>query len=96
VGVGLGVDVGIDPQGDADASRRSSSPADSALMAFRSRETASASSAGDLPTPVKTIWSGRKPARRARAISPTELASASAPPSRMRLATASDEFALRA
>ena len=43
---------------------------------------ARASSASDLPTPVKTISAGVKPARSATSISPPELASAAVPSAR--------------
>ena len=59
------------PRAAAIASIRSSSPSDSALMLRRPRSIARASSASVLPTPVKTISAGVKPARSATSISPT-------------------------
>ena len=56
-------------------SMRSSSPGDSTLMASRPSDTARSISAALLPTPVNTIWSGRKPQRSATSTSPSELAS---------------------
>jgi hypothetical protein len=84
------------PAPRASASTRSSSPADSTLIAFRPNGTAQASSASDLPTPVKTMSAGVKPALRASSISQIELASAAAPRSRSSRASASVELALRA
>ena len=78
------------------ASMRSSSPRDSALMALRPSATARAISAALLPTPVKTIWCGRKPALSATSISPTELQSALAPRPWIRRTRPSVEFALSA
>ena len=66
------------PRAFAIAAMRSSSPADSALMAFTPMPTARSSSSCVLPTPVKTIAEGANPARRATSISPPEFASARA------------------
>ena len=60
------VDVRVDPERDSgarlplprEASIRSSSPSDSALIVLTPRSIACASSAAVLPTPVKTICSG--------------------------------------
>ena len=56
----------------------------------------SSSSAGVLPTPVKTICAGMKPARSATSISPPELASARLPRPRSSRVIASVELALSA
>jgi hypothetical protein len=104
VRVALRVDVGIDAHGHArldaashgDRVDRSISPSDSALMLRSPRPMARSSSASVLPTPVKTISAGVKPARKATSISPTEFASAAAPRLRSRRAIPSVELALRA
>ena len=75
---------------------RSSSPADSALMAFRPSCTARSISSGDLPTPLNTISDGTNPARIASSTSPMELASTALPASRRRRTSANDEFAFMA
>ena len=77
-------------------SMRSSSPADSALMAFNPSCTARSISSGDFPTPLKTMSSGANPARIASSTSPIELASTALPASRSSRTTASDEFAFMA
>ena len=51
----------IAPSRAAIASTRASSPTDSTLIALRPSGTAHSSSAGDLPTPVKTMSAGGKP-----------------------------------
>ena len=87
VRMAAGVDVGVHADrhlrasraAEAIASMRSISPSDSALMLRRPSSMARASSASDLPTPVKTISAGVNPARSATSISPPELASAAAP-----------------
>ena len=84
------------PTFSANASPRASSPADSTLMALRPSGTAASSSAGVLPTPVKTICDGANPALRATSISHTELASTELPSSRSSRAIASVEFAFNA
>jgi len=84
------------PRRDPIASSLASSPADSTLIAFTPSATADSSSAGVLPTPVKTICEGSKPALRATSISQTELASTELPRPRNRRAMASAEFAFRA
>jgi hypothetical protein len=48
----------VRPSRDAVSSTRASSPADSTLMALTPKPTAESISAGDLPTPVKTICDG--------------------------------------
>ena len=84
------------PSRAAISSIRASSPDDSTLIAFRPSGTAHSSSAADLPTPVKTICAGGKPAFRANSISQIELASAALPRSRIRRAIASAELAFSA
>ena len=86
----------VRPSRAAIASTRASSPADSTLIAFSASDTAHSSSAGDLPTPVKTICEGSKPAFRATSISHTEFASAALPSARSSRAIASVEFAFSA
>ena len=101
----LRVDVGIDAQRDPGAGlprrRERVDPldlarSDSALIVITPRSIACASSACVLPTPVKTICAGMKPARSATSISPPELASAPAPRLRSSRAIASVELALSA
>jgi len=75
---------------------RSSSPADSALMAFRPSCTARSMSSRDLPTPLNTMSDEGNPARIASSTSPIELASTALPASRNRRTTASDELAFMA
>jgi hypothetical protein len=75
---------------------RSSSPADSALIAFSPSWTARSISSGDLPTPLKTMSDGEKPARSARSTSPIEFASTPLPIPHSRRAIANDEFAFSA
>ena len=52
----------VTPSRAAIASTRASSPTDSTLIALRPSGTAHSSSAGDLPTPVKTMSAAEKPA----------------------------------
>ena len=97
VRMAAGVDVRIDAHGDARAravrrarspSMRSTSPGDSALIARDAeRRSRASSSARVLPTPVKTMSPGAKPARSATSISPPEFASAPAPSARRRRTT---------
>jgi hypothetical protein len=65
-------------------------------MALRPSGTARSSSSGLLPTPLKTICSGMKPARSATSISPTEFASALAPRLRISRMRPREELALSA
>jgi hypothetical protein len=84
------------PSRRAIAPIRWSSPGDSALIVFTPKTMARSSSSEVLPTPVKTIADGSKPARSATSISPTEFASAPLPSSRSSRAMARVEFAFRA
>ena len=80
----------------AAAAIRSSSPADSALIALTPRPTAWSISATVFPTPVKTISPGAYPARSATSISPPELASTSPPAALTTRTTARFELAFSA
>ena len=104
VGVALGVDVGIDAQGHprhrAAIGGQARQPIELAGRFHVDGEQVERHGAFEfvrrLPTPVKTISSGRKPQRSATSTSPIELASAPLPSARTSRTMASAELALSA
>ena len=101
----LGVDVGVDAHRDAHrAAQARADRLEPRQLARRfdvdrlepERDRRTRAPRGVLPTPVKTICDGAKPALRATSISHTELASTALPSSRSSRAIASVEFAFSA
>ena len=104
LGMGAGIDIGVDAQRDprgaamatASAESTSNSSALSTLICAMSSESASRSSRSVLPTPENTMRSAGTPAARRASSSPSLTTSTPAPSAANRRSTASRSFAFMA